>query len=460
MGSGPTRQDREAPGETRAGNREMTKVRLPELPEGRELEELVSAILQTGGFYVERNIVDREVEELLELDIVLTGYEVGAAPEITLVEVKAGRWGFSDIFKVRGWMCYLCEDKALFIVRQVPEHVDFFRRKADGLGIRLIMIEDLRDAAEALSGPTGIDRPPGVDVLTWRFSYWTERSLVRRLNVLNKSGTGKKCYPAMVDYYFKVNSGIFFIQNTVERLEELYSAFQCFPRISAKTGHESKGDDFDDDHVTVPTDVFEATYYQCEYTDIQLSTYIEHRARLAILKNGVDYKLYESRGMVERASDHMTIRAGDREFRFPRVLPPRFLAGLETICREPYFHRYPVFWQWFLWVFGGFILTDHQDREYELLSAKTGVPVEEIPRALESYGRLFPHDGGWFQESDHANIRFMKMFPVPFMGIGANYRRLVYTETGKFEDIELRGTYTRNDLVRWNNLVVDVLSRA
>ena len=51
----------------------------------------------------------------------------------------------------------------------------------------------------------------------------------------------------------------------------------------------------------------------------------------------------------------------------------------------------------------------------------------------------------------------MKMFPVPFMGIGANYRRLHYTDAKKFEDLKLTGTHTLNDLIKWNNLTVKVL---
>jgi len=49
------------------------------------------------------------------------------------------------------------------------------------------------------------------------------------------------------------------------------------------------------------------------------------------------------------------------------------------------------------------------------------------------------------------------MFPVPFMGVGANYRRLIYTKSQRFEDLELVGTHTLKDLIKWNNLTIDVL---
>ena len=67
----------------------MVTVSLPELPKGKEFEEYISACFQLGGYYIERNIIERDIEEILELDIILTNYGT-TAPEITLVEVKVG----------------------------------------------------------------------------------------------------------------------------------------------------------------------------------------------------------------------------------------------------------------------------------------------------------------------------------------------------------------------------------
>ena len=137
------------------------------------------------------------------------------------------------------------------------------------------------------------------------------------------------------------------------------------------------------------------------------------------------------------------------------LLPPSFKDGLNDISEHEYFYKYPVFWQWFIWIFGGFILKDHEEREYEILSEKTGIPIEEIPNSLESYGLLFHQDDGWFMYlSPHSNIKVMKMFPVPFMGVGANYRRFIYAESRDFDDLKLTGVHTLGDLKKWNNLTV------
>lgn len=104
-------------------------------------------------------------------------------------------------------------------------------------------------------------------------------------------------------------------------------------------------------------------------------------------------------------------------------------------------------------------MKDYEAKEYETLSRTTGIPIDEIPNALKSYEILFPRDGGWFMDlSPNSNIRMMRMFPVPFMGVGANYRRTLYTDTGKYEDLKLTGEHTRNDIVKWNNLTVDILT--
>ena len=56
-----------------------------------------------------------------------------------------------------------------------------------------------------------------------------------------------------------------------------------------------------------------------------------------------------------------------------------------------------------------------------------------------------------------SNVEVMKMFPVPYMGIGANYRRIMHTASAKYEDLTLSGKYTMRDLFKWNNLAVRVL---
>ncbi len=436
----------------------MASVRLPDLPKGKEFEEYVSSMFQSCGYYIERQIIERDIEEVLELDIVFTDYDQ-YPPEIKLIEVKSGDWGFPDLFKLRGWMDYLNFSESVFIANKEKENIDFLRAKCANLGIHLVVIPNLDTAREALDKYV---RPQGLndmDIAMWRFSYWVERNLMKRLNHSKKSQQSVKRYKSLEDYYFKVSSGIFFTENIIERLTQLYSTFQEYPRISAKCGNEMMGNDFDDEHELVPKQVYDEAYYKCQYNDIHISTFIEHRARIAILKNAVDYKLYRGAGYEGKAGDVRRKILGF-EFSLFDSLPSSFRHGLDIICREQYCRRYSVVWQWFMWIFGGFILKDRQEEEYQMLSQKTGVPVEEIPNALKSYEILFPRPDGWFMDLSSVSdsrVIMLKMFPVPFMGIGANYRRLVYTESKEFDELKTAGRHTLDDLMKWNNLVVDVL---
>jgi len=435
----------------------MTSVSLPDLPKETEFEEYVSAFFQSGGYYIERNIIERDVEAVLELDIITTNYNI-LPPEIKLIEVKSGGWGFPDIFKIRGWMDYLNISEGALIVSKEKRNIDFYKKKVKALNIDLVIVSDLSKSKESLAEFVSNEVIENVDVSTWRFSYWIERNLLKCLTCKKNSHADKKCFKSLKEYHFEVNSEIFFTENIAEKVDKLYSIFQKFPRISAKCGNELTGNSFDDECDALPDKIFTDTYYECKYNIIQISTFIEHRARLSILKNAIDYRIYEERGDTSKTDDISKRSDGNSEMWSLALLPQSFKDGLNMISKHKYFNKYPVFWQWFMWIFGGFILKDYEEKEYEILSQKTGIPVGEIPNALKSYQTLFPLNDGWFKDlSPNSNIKVMKMFPVPFMGVGTRYRRLLYTESGKFEDLELTGTHTLNDLIKWNNLTVEVL---
>jgi hypothetical protein len=63
-------------------------------------------------------------------------------------------------------------------------------------------------------------------------------------------------------------------------------------------------------------------------------------------------------------------------FQFPNA-PQSFLDGFKQIGTHEYFYLYPIFWQSFFWLFGGFILKDYEKEDYEALSRATGIPVDQ-----------------------------------------------------------------------------------
>lgn len=427
---------------------EQKTVSLPKTLEEHALEDYISALFQARGYYIERNVIKREIEKILELDIITTEYTSGI-PETEIIEVKSGEWGYPDIFKLRGWLDYLNKQNATLIHTKEHETIDECIKISESLGIKLLAFDNSEIKHSNVITNKPLDER---DLLSSRMSFWLERATINSLN-LNKKQTYKtqKRFNALAEYYFTINNTVFFIENIYKKVANLYTIYQKFPHISAKCGNEMLGNDFDQDVSTLDIDIFKDTFNQCQFNDVQISTYVEHRARLAILKGAVDYLIMKRQNRLPQTSGLDVWEC---------VLPRSFKHGLDALYNDKFLHRYPIFWQWFLWIFGGFILVDLQEKEYSLLSEKTGIPVSEIPNAIKAYETLFPTPTGWFiKASDTSRIAQMKMFPVPFRGIGVNYRRYFYCKESNLEEMRslLTGTHTYDDLIKWNNLEVDIL---
>lgn len=436
----------------------MPVVELPSDPQNKELEEYVSSYFQAAGYFVERNIIDRDIGEVLELDGIVTDYE-STVPELRLIEVKSGKWGFNEIFKVSGWLNYLNLPRAIFITNSCKEQPkqQFYAEKADGILVDLVCIPDLETTSLQLADHLKGTSTETIDVSCWRFSYWIERVLVKRLTHSKKTAKDRRRYGVLADYYHQLNSGIFFEENLLNRVRALYRTFEHFGRISARCANEIVGGKFDQEVRRLPPKLFRDTYYQPTFNDIQISTYVEHRARLSILKNAVDIIL------VKRANASGNSRNRYRSFlgqeaRSTSSLPYSFRHAMDELEGHEWLHLYPRFWQWFLFCFGGFILEDVSDQEYGLLSSKTGIPKNQIDQAISAYDLLFPNSGGWLTHIANGHIRVIKMHSVPFMGLGANYRRWAYTDTERFEDMPIDRWLLDEYLRRWNQLLLEVLA--
>jgi hypothetical protein len=430
-----------------------TSIELPNLPVEDDYEDYVAAHLQSSGYFIEKTIIEREDTEVLELDIMATEYPASKPPSEILIEVKSGGWGFPELFKILGWGKYLKINSLYFVACKENQHMDYYMRKSHGIGVHLISLpNDGSNIGKDQFDLLGQVDP--IDVETWRFVYWLERAFIRSLKAKKRANRVANSYVALDQYHHNLNSSIFFSRNIIKRVDSLYDSFKENPHISAKVATESDGGSFDG-ATRIPERIFADTFYEGSFTDLTISSYLEHRARLAILKSAVDFTLYEQHGFSERVQDEfkaLGLRISIKDF-----LPDTFLEGLDRLKADLYFYRYPVFWQCFLWQFGGFILEDYKDQEYLLLSLKTGVPVDEVDNALRAFDVLFPTDG-WFKEPNgNSNIRMLKMMPPPFQGLGANFRKEIYTEDNDYSSLTVTGDYTLNDLIKWNNSVVDVL---
>jgi hypothetical protein len=427
-----------------------TAIELPKIPKDKDYEDYLCAYLQAGGLYVERSIIHREVEELLELDILTTDFQQDSADNL-LIEIKGGDWGFSDIFKIRGWLTYLHYDEGCFIVQKSRPSISYFQDKAKELNIRLIDNSDLTKTKETLSSFFNIE-PEKAEIETIRFAYLLERKQLTQIKQLKKKSPGAKSYQNLDDYFFKTISGSFFSRDPIRRINKLFDTFIKYKNITAKICHELNGGDFDDEDITeLSSKCFSETFYKAENNILHVSLYVEHLARVTILKCAIEH-------LIDRLKGNYDPKDISNQLEY-LTLPNTIKTGLTEITKDKYFYLYPRFWQFFTYVFGGFILTDIEEKEYELLSKKTGVPVNEIPNAFDAFNKLFPRYGGWFFKFPKSSIIWHSLFPISFCGLGANYRRLVYTDDKNYDNLYklLSNDKTPFDLSKWNNLAYEIL---
>lgn len=427
-----------------------TAIELPEIPKDKDYEDYLCAYLQAGGLYVERNIIHREKEELLELDILTTDFQQNSADNL-LVEIKGGDWGFSDIFKIKGWLTYLHYDKGCFIVQKSKPNVSYFQDKAKELNIMLIDNSDLTKTQDTLSSFFKVE-PEKAEIETIRFAYLLERKQLAQLKQLKKKFPGIKSYQNLDDYFYKTISGSFFSRDPIERINRLFDTFIKYKNITAKICHELNGGDFDDkDVMELSSECFAETFYKAKNNVLHLSLYIEHLARVTILKCAIEH-------LIDRLEGNYNHKSILNQLEY-LTLPNTIKNGLAEITKDKYFYLYPRFWQFFTYVFGGFILTDIEVMEFELLANKTGIPDNEIPNAFDAYNKLFPKSGGWFFKFPKSSIRWHSLFPISFCGLGANYRRLVYTDDKDYDYLYklLSNDKTPFDLSKWNNLAYEIL---
>jgi hypothetical protein len=416
----------------------MARVALPSVPAaGRELEDYVAGLFQAAGYFVERGIHERSITDVLELDAVATSYE-SPVPTSILVEAKGGRWGFPDVFKIVGWMHYLGISKGGFFVREAASKdlTSEVHRKVAPLGVSLVDLADFRDPVQRFKAAGfGTIRDPRMTGL-WRYSFWVERNLLERLRARRRELPEAKAPAAVLAYHDLIHDHVFFIKDEAERLGLLYGAYRDHPKLSLALAIELGGGA----EAARSTTLAEAIA-QGKHPALQASLYIEHRARLSILKATID--------LLCRSGDPLQRALG---------LPATFREGLRALRGRPSFRRYALLWQVFLWSFGGFYLADRADEEFRWLSEQTGIPASEIGEGLAAFDDLFPlSEGSWITQLGSTNLRIVKMVPMPFRGIGAlqrlrRYRVRTYEKLGYTD-------YTARDLSRWHQSTVALLSQ-
>ncbi|MFE9993478.1 hypothetical protein [Streptomyces avermitilis] len=429
-------------------------VELPDIPgAGDELEDYVAALFQASGHYVEKQIVESDPADLLELDIVTTNYAQEEAVR-RLIEVKGGGWGYTDLFKVVGWMQYLkIQHGAFFITRWDDRGTAPSRMEP--LGLNVVCFDDFETAPGHFEEKGfGAFAEPGLIGL-WRHSYGVERKFVKLIH--KRAKKGEEGARSAKTYHRQINNGTFFARAPEESLAMLYQAYGEHPKLTRGYADELDGGTFDPQSESVSSASYKAML-EGKHPELQACTYFEHRARLSILKAAVDYALAHPYGAPE-----FGMSEDGKVWIFQgltyHALPATFHSGMTWLRAQPNFRRYATFWQQLLWGWGGFYLDDREEREFEWMSKYSGIPADEIPTALEAFDRFFPISGGWFISAGATDVRMVKMVPLIFQGIGAHHRRVQYSlnkESG-LSALNPSSRYTLSDLVKRINCTVDFL---
>ncbi|ANE40849.1 hypothetical protein JM64_01620 [Fervidobacterium ngatamarikiense] len=426
---------------------------------GKDFEDYVAALLQVSGAFVERNISGGDI---LELDIVATNFLNEESSETTIVEVKSGDWGLTDAFKLKGWMEFLGKEKGLMVYSRhfgKTMGIEKVRSRLAKIGVELRNVSNDLDDWERAMSSLKLQRNDKIckyDIEIWTKSYKLERKVIECLNSLKKGTSNCKftnqdsspnCAKDIHDYYNTVNNKVFFLEDNVEKLNELYKdhsskgyrlSERCMAGLQRDTSEKR----------SIPHELFDQTFYNCEFNILQISTYVEHKARLSIL----------------RTATELLINSSLKDF---AKLPGSLSKGMSRIRSEKYFYLYPTFWQWFLWAFGGFILKERENDEYKILSDKTGLPVEEVKNAMEVYNKLFPIRGGkkWLVDlSDRdgyeqkIELKQVILFPCVLRGLGVLYRTYLYGEPGNVESIAISDPHTLDYLRKSYRLAETILA--
>ncbi len=433
------------------GNKVVT---LPEIPKaGEDLEDYIAALFQASGHFVEKQIIERDPADILELDIFATYYGPDEALR-RLIEVKGGKWGFTDLFKVVGWMQYLDLEHGAFFTTQWDDRASA-PRKMKPLGLDVVCFDDFEAAPQLFTekGYGSFAEPRLIGL--WRHSYGVERKFVKLIHKQERAGhEGAK---AAKTYHRQINNGTFFARAPEESLALLYEAYGEHPKLTLGYAREIDGGDFDPHAAASDSPSCQAAIFYGKHPELQACMYLEHRARLAILKAAVDYALAHPDGPPEfRTSED------GKSFFFQgltyHVLPDTFHDGIAWLREQPNFARYATFWQQFLWGWGGFYLKDRTGEEFEWMAKYSGIPADEIPTALEAFDRFFPITNGWLTTPGNTDIHMLKMVPWIFQGIGAHQRRIQYNLVDNLSALRPTGAlYTIPDLAKRISCAVDFL---
>jgi len=438
----------------------VVTLQLPQIPKDCYYEDYVAAILNAGGYYLDRSVHRAEDGlDLLELDVVATKFESDHY-EDTIVEIKSGGWGIKDLFKVSGWLNYLSYKKAAFIYQIAPDKKDEATMQVVAQDMRIDLLSNplqpdgkIDDTAILKSFGIDITHFPKHAIRALRYSYDLERVMLDYIHDYSTQNEQYQTPQKVYQYFRKLIDESFFIKDPLKRLRFLTDLAMNHRNIACILDNELKGKGvLTADQCTLFDNLFEIenpSVMQCRPVDAAL--FVQLLNRLLVLKGITEYILTpepEASTWYEKLVANLSYNDQNSNI----------IHAIEATRLHPHFYLYPYFFQIFFYAYGGFFMMDRKEEEYQTLSEMTGVPVGEIDLALSFWDTLYPKSTSWMTTINHGGLYYMQFVPVPLRGIGVNYRRHHYAsddikEPGElFKNLRSLVTqYCYNDMIHWNN---------
>jgi hypothetical protein len=382
-------------------------IRLPHDAHGYDYEDQVCSILLAHGYYLEtRLILKKGLEEVLEFDAIAT--PVNNHKDRKVVEVKSGKWGISDIFKLYGQVMYTAESGAwLFHKKAAPDtKKQAISEVTEKVPVSTINI-NIGAENQVEEVPAGLTIPDDVATVIFSTSWWSrsaERIAQSRFRDWCKSQTNPPEVVSSAQTYLSSMDECLFKQNPLARVNALYDAYKAAPQItSSLIDHLATSEKSDIGAVR------KTVFGNNGRPHIQYVAAQEYRARVAIMKNAYNALLDEEATQEKNRSGSSLSEI------IQMLLPASFRNGMRALRSYPYANHIPFFYQVFVEVLGGFYIPD-DEREMDFMAKATGIPPEQIPAALEILDAFFPIEKGWVHDGD--KVRFLKGLPAYLKGAG------------------------------------------
>lgn len=421
-------------------------IQLPKDPKDHDYEDQIAAILLASGYYLEtRLILKKGSEEVLEFDAIAT--PTNDYTNRRIVEVKSGSWGMPDLFKLYGQTMYTNHEAAWLIHKKATSTTKkaAIQDLSENIPVSTIHINLAEQPAktEYEEIPEAIAMDEKLRNLIFVVAWWSrsgDRVAQGRFKAWTKSDTTEAEAIKKARVYCGQLEESLFKSSPLARADAIYDAYKKAPQLtSSLINHvvSSTGETLKQVRHSV-TDTAERPH-------LQYIMSLEHKARIAIIKNAYDTILGEKL----KTHDMLPWSEKTWDTIYKTILPSSFQEGMKCLDAHPKAQHVAFFLQVFIEVFGGFYFPDDND-ELQSIAAATGIEPSEIPEMIAMLDSFFPIQYGWIYKAD-GDIHFIKGVPAYIRGAGCFAREYLY---GKDWMQRYASSYW---LPQWHNALYELL---